>query len=204
MATDKAAIIESICNAIARDDAVGVAAALKAYPCPKPVNAGRSYSVVEATRVFVRDGFIDRYSGLRLVNPAVLRVLSNRLPREFPFQKNWKMSETHPAYWELVPTIDHLRPVARGGEDVEANWITTSMLRNAAKANWTVEELGWTVLPSGDFSQWDGLTGWLTRYVDEHGTQGQEPYVLEWYKAACKVVAEWSATREPSRPRLPG
>ena len=70
-------------------------------------------------------------------------LLSDLYPSLFPFQKNWKMSETHPAYWELMPTLDHVVPVARGGTDSEENWITTSMLRNSAKTNWTVEEFGW-------------------------------------------------------------
>ncbi|MFF0818704.1 HNH endonuclease [Rhodococcus sp. NPDC003318] len=57
------------------------------------------------------------------------------------------MSQTHFAYWELFPTIDHIVPVTRGGADDESNWVTTSMLRNSAKAHWTLDELG------GDFSQ---------------------------------------------------
>jgi hypothetical protein len=78
---------------------------------------------------------VDRYSGLPLVFPGVLRLLSRLLPQEFPFHPNWKMAETHPAYWELFPTIDHVLPVSRGGVDSDVNWVTTSMLRNAAKAN---------------------------------------------------------------------
>lgn len=127
--TDKASIIEAICNAIASGDDSALAAAVKEYPFVPQTNARRHYTAVEATRIFVRDGFVDRYSGARLIHPAVLRLLSKFLPREFPFHPNWKMSETHPAYWELVPTVDHIVPVARGGADSEENWVTTSMLR---------------------------------------------------------------------------
>src|ERR1700682_1318780 len=98
------------------------------------------------------------------------------------------MTETHPAYWELVATIDYMVPVARGGVDSEENWLTTSMLRNAAKANWTLDELGWSVLPPGNFSEWDGLTRWLGNYIDEHGG-GQDRYALRWYQAACTVCS---------------
>jgi hypothetical protein len=34
--------------------------------------------------VFLRDGFLDRYTGSRLIFPATLRMLSQLLPEEFP------------------------------------------------------------------------------------------------------------------------
>ena len=40
-------------------------------------------------------------------------------------------------------TIDHVIPVARGGADDESNVVTTSMLRNSAKSNWLLDEVGW-------------------------------------------------------------
>ena len=61
--------------------------------------------------VFVRDGFIDRYSGAHLLFPGTIRLVSRLLPSEFPFHSKWKMSETHMIYWELSPTIDHVVPV---------------------------------------------------------------------------------------------
>lgn len=36
------------------------------------------------------------------------------------------MGECHNAYWEFVPTIDHIVPVALGGEDNTDNYATTS------------------------------------------------------------------------------
>lgn len=103
---------------------------------------GRRYTELQSLEVFARDGFVDRYSGQRLVFPGILRLLSRLLPQEFPFHPNWKMAQTHRAYWELFPTIDHVLPVARGAADSEANWVTTSMLRNAAKANGKLQEVG--------------------------------------------------------------
>jgi hypothetical protein len=156
MARDKADIIKAICNGVDGGDDATVAAALREYPFVPQVNSGRNYTELQATRIFVRDGFVDRYSGARLIHPAVLRVLSKFLPRDFPFHPNWKMTDTHPAY--------------------------------SAKANWTLEELGWKLLPPGDFSRWDGLTGWLIRHIEKHGLENQERYVVQWYKAACKVT----------------
>src|SRR4051812_30781608 len=116
------------------------------------------------TTVFLRDGFIDRYSGDRLVVPAVLRVVSAELPNDFPFHRNWKLSDCHVAYWDLCPTIDHMVPVSQGGGDDEANWVTTSMRRNAAKGGFSITQMGWTLHPPGALAQWDGLAQWLLEY----------------------------------------
>ena len=85
------------------------------YPFTPLPNAGRNYSPGQCMAVFVRDGFIDRYSGRRLVFPGTLRLLSLLLPQEFPFHSNWKTDACHSAFWELFPTIDHVVPVSRGG-----------------------------------------------------------------------------------------
>ena len=61
-------------------------------------------------------------------------------------------------YWELFPTVDHIIPVARGGKDDESNWATTSMIKNSAKSNWTIDELDWKLYERGSLNDWDGLT----------------------------------------------
>lgn len=185
--TDKADIIQAICDAVTHGEESEVSSAASQYPFTPPQRSGRKYTPLDATRIFIRDGFIDRYSGTRLINPGVLRLLSELYPSLFPFQKNWKMSETHPAYWELMPTIDHVVAVAKGGTDSEENWITTSMLRNSAKANWTVEELGWQVFPAGKLSDWDGLTQWLLEYVESHDQEKLSQYVKRWGNAARRI-----------------
>jgi hypothetical protein len=157
------------------------------YPFTPAETVERKYGDQEALRVFLRDGFIDRYSGNRLVFPGVLRVLALRLPAEFPYHPNWKMTATHLAFWELTPTVDHIVPIARGGVDAESNWVTTSMLRNSAKANWTLEELGWNVLPPGDLRAWDGLVTWFMRYVASHRDLLQNARVATWHRAALAV-----------------
>jgi hypothetical protein len=102
------------------------------------------------------------------VFPPVLRILSLVLRSEFPFHPNWKSDLTHPSYWELGATVEHLVPVTRGGVDDESDWVTTSMGRNSAKLNWTLSELGWTLHPLGIISDWDGLFGWFLRYTAVH------------------------------------
>ncbi|MGH9957546.1 MAG: HNH endonuclease [Pyrinomonadaceae bacterium] len=189
MSHDKAEVIQRTCEALEHGDLDEASAILaRDYPFTLEPVGGRRYSELEAIRVFVRDGFTDRYSANRLVFPGALRVLSLNVPSALPFQKNWKMTETHPAYWELFPTIDHVVPVARGGPDTEANWVTTSMLRNSAKGNWTLDELGWHLLPPHNLKEWDGLLGWFRRYVERQSQIFKDPYIRRWYEAARKVA----------------
>jgi 5-methylcytosine-specific restriction endonuclease McrA len=154
------------------------------YPFEPIVAVERKYGATEATRIFRRDGFVDRYSGDRLVFPGTLRLLSLQLPDAFPFHPNWKMSVTHGAYWDLSPTVDHVVPVARGGVDSEENWVTTSMRRNSAKSNWTLAELGWRLHEPGLISDWDGLLQWFLDYVGTHPVVLENSHLRRWHRAA--------------------
>ncbi len=157
------------------------------YPHQSLKSTIRNYTEYQSTKIFIRDGFIDRYSGKKLIFPPVLRLLSKLMPEVFPFQKNWKMSECHLAYWQLFPTIDHIIPVARGGDDEDRNWVTTSMLRNNAKSNWLLKELGWELYPPGLLKDWDGLMHWFMEYVENHSEILNVPYIYKWHKAAMRT-----------------
>jgi hypothetical protein len=81
-----------------------------------------------------------------------------------------------------------VHPVTRGGADDESNWITTSMVRNAAKANFTLKELGWPEpLPPGKSSDWDGLTGWFLEQAKANREILNDPYLRDWFKAANQL-----------------
>jgi hypothetical protein len=187
---DRAAIIDRVLQSLCGGD-IGIAGnILRAeYPFVPIMPESRRYSELQSLQVFVRDGFVDRYSGQRLVFPGIFRLLSRLLPEEFPFQPNWKMTETHPAYWELFPTIDHVLPIARGGSDQESNWVTTSMLRNAAKANWTLEELGWGLRPPGSLTNWDGLMRRFVEIVDSDRSALADGYLRRWHAAVVRAGA---------------
>jgi 5-methylcytosine-specific restriction endonuclease McrA len=183
--SERAGTLARVCGALARDARDEARAiALAEYPFTQHANAGRAYTELQSMRLFLRDRFTDRYSGTRLVFPGTLRLLSKVLPEEFPAHPNWKMSESHIAYYELFPSIDHVVPVARGGTDSEANWVTTSMLRNSAKSNWTLEELGWSLHePATD--DWDGLVGWCSTYLARHPQYLEDKCIKRWHRAAA-------------------
>src|SRR5690606_7564791 len=126
--------------------------------------------------------------GTQLVFRAVLRLLSRLMPEKVPAHPNWKMSESHIAYWELFPTIDHIVPIARGGRDAWDNWVCTSMLRNSAKSNWLLEELGWTLLPPGDFQVWNGMLPWFMDYIEAHPVHLEDRYIQQWHSAGVRAL----------------
>jgi 5-methylcytosine-specific restriction endonuclease McrA len=183
---DKTKIMEQALNAVLKGNADGARSLIQQqYPFTSPISSIRKYTPLEMTRIFIRDGFIDRYSGQRLVFPPVLRLLSKLLPTEFPYHRNWKMTDCHIAYWELFPTVDHVVPIARGGRDEETNWVTTSMLRNSAKANWTLDELGWKLVPAGELKEWDGLMGCFLQYAQQHPELLKEQPFKMWARASA-------------------
>jgi hypothetical protein len=187
---DPSEIIRTACDAVG-DGRTNDARALIArdYPHVPVLAAGRRYSKRQCVAVFVRDGYVDRYSGQRLVFPGTLRLLSLMLPDVLPFHRNWKMDACHPMFWELYPTIDHIVPVARGGEDAEPNWVCTSMIRNSAKANWTLAELSWALQPPGSPNDWDGLTRWCLTEAPKHpDLTTSDAGLRQWVTAAQATV----------------
>jgi hypothetical protein len=101
------------------------------------------------------------------------------MPERFPFHPNWNVSEMHPAYWEVFPTINYVIPIARGGSDDEKNQVCTSMLLNDAKSNWSVEELVWSVRPPGRMADWDGLLSWFEQKVERNLELLKNQYVKQ-------------------------
>jgi hypothetical protein len=179
-------IVSLACSLLDTGDVRGAIRLLvEGYPLERVEAAARAYSATEALGVFQRDGFVDRYSGSRLLFPGVLRVLSSQLPTVFPYHPNWKISEIHFAYWELFPAVDPVQPLARGGLDEAANWVTTSMLRKSAKASWTLEELGWSLQPPGDLKEWDGLQSWFVAHVERTPKLLDNRAIRGWYQAAA-------------------
>src|SRR6476646_3554515 len=111
---DKSDILVRVCEALGSGNPSDASAIiLNEYPFIPLENVGRRYTALQCTRVFVRDGFVDRYTGSRLVFPGTLRLISRLLPNEFPFHRNWKSDACHFAFYELFPTIDHLVPISR-------------------------------------------------------------------------------------------
>ena len=160
----------------------------KEYPFERFEVFHRTYTLRQKMKQFKADGFIDRYSGDELINPGILKVLSFYFPEEFPYHPHGKMTEGHIAYWELFPTIDHIVPIAIGGRDEPDNWATTSMLNNAVKSNWSLEQLRWSLYPAGDFNEWDGLTKLFVMLVENDELLLKDNYIKSWYVVSKKLM----------------
>ena len=65
------------------------------YPFKTLESTSRSYTDRQMIQQFKKDGFIDRYSGGKLVNPGFLKALSHYMPEEFPYHSHWKMEACH-------------------------------------------------------------------------------------------------------------
>jgi hypothetical protein len=186
---EKSIAIAAVCTALKSGVRNQATSLLKRdYPFVPHAPTKRQYGPLESTRVFVRDGFIDRYTSERLVFPPVLRVISAELPDDFPYHPNWKADVTHPAYWEVGATLDHLLPVSRGGADDDSNWVTTSMAHNSAKGNWTLADLGWNLHAPGNFKDWDGLVHWFLEYTNDRPELIAAESMRQWHRAATLAV----------------
>lgn len=160
------------------------------YPFEPVKKDGRNYTTKQMVEQFYRDGFIDRYSGEKLLNPGMLRAMSEKMPDVFPFQAHWKTDECHMAYWDYQPTVDHIYPIALGGKDEPANWASTSMVNNSAKSNFTLEQLHWTLKPAGNIKDWDGLSVQFIKIVEQDESLLKINKIRDWYVATKKTQVE--------------
>jgi 5-methylcytosine-specific restriction endonuclease McrA len=177
-------VLSAVCSSISRYDLKEAREILESGASFNPMpRVKRRYTEIQALSVFQRDGFIDRYSGDRLVFPGTLRLLSHYLPEAFPFDPHWHTEKTHFAYWLLCPTIDHVVPVTRGGSDNLDNLVTTSQLHNSVKGLWFLSELRWELHPAGSLDEWDGLLGWFKKQVREDEGANSCAYIKRWQRA---------------------
>lgn len=172
------------CAALSAEDVAQAGEVIRTkYPHVKPLKKRKTFTKREQIALFMRDGFIDRYSGDRLIFPGVLCILSETLPEVFPYHPNGKTDECHQAWWDLVPAIDHIVPLAFGGTNDDDNLLCTSGKRNMAKSTSTLEQIGWTIHPPGKLEDWDGLTAWFMNYVGENPALLLNNDVNNWYRA---------------------
>lgn len=148
----------------------------------------RRYTKRQLMEQFFRDGFIDRYSGKRLINPGMLRTMSTKMPTAFPYQSNWKTDACHIAYWDYYPTLDHVFPISLGGKDAPENWVTTSMAYNSAKSNFTLEDLGLSLRDKGNIKDLDGLSYLFIKIVDKDKSLLNIRVIKEWYVVTKEMI----------------
>lgn len=149
--------------------------------------------------VFARDGYVDRYTGRRLVSPAVLRYLGDGpeavLHDVLPYHVNGgrgapavsgARATCHQAGFELYASLEHIVPCSRGGDDGDdeelANFLTTTPDLNYEKSDET-----WLPLhPPGDLREWDGLASWFLAASENDDRR----WVPRWRRASAAAVTD--------------
>jgi hypothetical protein len=84
--------------------------------------------------------------------------------------------------------LDHIYPRARGWPDVKENLATTSTVRNSAKANFTIDELGWSLLEDDRLKKWDGLLPWFLQQVKLDQSILDDANARQWHRAAVNFL----------------
>jgi 5-methylcytosine-specific restriction endonuclease McrA len=165
--TDKASGIESVLSDLAAGHFDQARQRLHGVWPYVQVNSSSRRSLPRSlqVRVFMRDKFYCRYCGTRTVFLGALQLLSTVYPQDFPCHPNWKRSATHPAFLELAASCDHVKPIARGGSDEEANLVTTCSKCNYIKGDWLIDELRWKIIDT-PLEPWDGCLELFAKIVD--------------------------------------
>jgi 5-methylcytosine-specific restriction endonuclease McrA len=125
-------------------------------PRPRTRGPWPTRSVISA--VYTRDRYQCRYCGQKVILTPVMRLISRLYPRRFPYNRNWRVSDTHPAFAARAATLDHVKPVAHhSGPFGEEELATACWSCNMRKGDLPLEALGWRLLDAADES-WMGLT----------------------------------------------
>lgn len=110
--------------------------------------------------IFMRDGFIDRYFGDKLIFSGTLRIISLIMPDIFPYQSHGDTKLCHQSWWDLHTSISHITPTVIGGSDSTENLLCASNRHTFQIKSSTPEEVGWKVISAGNLEDWDGTLSW--------------------------------------------
>lgn len=157
-------------------------------PAPRRVEKWPSNTVIAG--VYERDRYQCRYCGAKVILTPVLRLLGRLYPEQFPYHPNWKADATHPAFNARAVTLDHIKPIADGGDALDpANLATACWGCNRRKGDLRLEELHWQLVKPSD-STWMGLAD---RFYPLWETTGRLKLGEEeswWLRATRKYVVE--------------
>jgi hypothetical protein len=152
--------------------------------------------------IYLRDRFLCRYCGKRVIFGPLLRLVSDLQPDLFPWHRNWMRGRTHPLYWTHRASCDHVRPVARGGSSDPSNLVTACYMCQDMKSHWTLEELkplGWRLRPCPtEVSDWDGLSGLYKSLWSTASQPQQDLNHQSWVRALeqASSAMPWLSTKE--------
>lgn len=158
------------------------------FPFSRYIKDEKQLPEAEQMKIFMRDGFVDRFTGKRVFMPAVLVVLGKTMPDVFPYKDtHWDRDQTHQAHEMFTAAVKKIIPSASA--KYERNLVTVSYLTKLSRGNATIEDLGQRLLTLEEIEnlRWDGMTDWFVRYVDEHRDLLANTMINKWYTAIQKI-----------------
>ncbi|MGI6869541.1 MULTISPECIES: HNH endonuclease [Amycolatopsis] len=156
----------------------------------RPPVPRRTPPVRVLAEIFERDRYQCRYCGVPTVLTPVMRLLSTAYPEDFPYHRNWKAGEVHPAVATISATHDHIEPVTRGGDPLDRdNIVTACWVCNSAKGNLTLDVLGWTLRAPAD-DGWHGLADHYADLWEALGRPALRPGERAWLAAAERLYPQ--------------
>jgi 5-methylcytosine-specific restriction endonuclease McrA len=118
-----------------------------------------------ARRVFRRDHWTCCYCGRLLIEAHVLALIGQLAGDALPWRSHaMPPAGTHPAIERLYPNVEHVLPLARGGQNDENNLRACCTPCNEWKGDRTLQEAGVELVPAGE--GWDGLEPMLRPLQD--------------------------------------
>jgi 5-methylcytosine-specific restriction endonuclease McrA len=152
------AVLRDLASALIQHDHSGAAAVMDSIrftPQAPAIEKWPTRSII--AKVYLRDRYQCRYCGAKVILTPVMRLIARLFPEEFPYHPNWKADSTHPAFAATSATLDHVIPIAEGGDPLAQDNLVTSCWRcNRRKSDLRLDEIGWTLAEPIDKS-WMGL-----------------------------------------------
>ena len=93
------------------------------------------------TQIYQRDGYKCRYCAIRVVDTKALMKMEKMVGEKY-FKVKGTNSERHGVAIALRATVDHIKPLSRGGRTNMTNLVTSCWSCNYGKLNATLEQLG--------------------------------------------------------------
>lgn len=153
---------------------------------PPAVIARRTPPVRALARIYDRDRYQCRYCGAKTVLIPVMRLIATAYPQEFPYHRHGKAGETYPAFDMISASVDHVIPVARGGDALDDNIVTACWACNRVKGNLPLDVLGWTLRDPAD-DAWRGLADVYPVLWEALGGPQLGPNERAWLAAAREL-----------------
>jgi len=134
-------------------------------------------SLAVRARVYARDQYTCRYCNRKTVLEVAFVYLNGHFPRLVPHHPYWRTGFVHPLVPLITTSLDHIHPLARGGDNSEDNLAATCAGCNYTKNVSPLTELGWS-LRSDPISDWDGATAALLRAMEV--SRVDHPQIAAW------------------------